>query len=61
MSPRDTRWRRPTFETTDFLTERRRTNLVFLKRTNPGVHDVQDLRDVRIVLISELQQQYPPK
>ena len=46
---------------TDFLLSGGETNLGFLTRTNPAVHDVQDLRDVRLALIAELQRQYPPK
>ena len=46
---------------TDFLMSGGETNLGFLTRTNPAVHDVQDLRDVRMALIAELQQQYPSK
>jgi 5'-nucleotidase/UDP-sugar diphosphatase len=39
---------------TDFLLTGGETNLGFLTRTNPGVHDVQDLRDVRLALIDSL-------
>jgi 5'-nucleotidase len=46
---------------TDFLLSGAETNLGFLTRTNPAVHDVQDLRDVRLALIAELQAQYAPK
>lgn len=45
---------------TDFLLSGGETNLGFLTRTNAGVHDVSDLRDVRLALIAELQAQYPP-
>jgi len=34
------------------------TNLGFLTRTNPGVHDVQDLRDVRMAFIDQLRASY---
>ena len=44
---------------TDFLLSGGETNLGFLTRTNPSVHDVQDLRDVRLALIAELRRQYP--
>jgi hypothetical protein len=47
--------------TSDFLLTGGEINLGFLTRGNPGVHDVQDLRDVRLAVITELQQQYPPK
>ena len=52
---------RYTVAMTDFLLSGGETNLGFLTRTNPAVHDVQDLRDVRLALIAALQQQYPPK
>ena len=45
----------------DFLLSGGETNLGFLTRTNPAVHDVQDLRDVRLALIAELQRQFPLK
>jgi len=45
----------------DFLLTGGEINLGFLNRTNPAVHDVQDLRDVRLAVIDELRQQYPPK
>lgn len=51
---------RYTVATTDFLMSGGETNLGFLTRTNPAVHDVQDLRDVRIALIEELRAQFPP-
>jgi 5'-nucleotidase len=44
---------------TDFLLSGRETNLGFLTETNPAVHDVQYLRDVRMALIDELQTEYP--
>jgi 5'-nucleotidase len=52
---------RYTVAMTDFLISGAETNLGFLTRTNPAVHDVQDLRDVRMALITELQAQYAPK
>ena len=52
---------RYTVALTDFLLSGGETNLGFLTRTNPAVHDIQDLRDVRLALIAELQRQYPPK
>jgi 5'-nucleotidase len=52
---------RYTVATTDFLMSGGETNLGFLTRTNPAVHDVQDLRDVRFALIEELRAQFPPK
>jgi 5'-nucleotidase len=52
---------RYTVAVTDFLLSGGETNLGYLTRTNPGVHDVQDLRDVRLVLIEELRSQYGTK
>ena len=52
---------RYTIALTDFLISGAETNLGFLTRTNPAVHDVQDLRDVRMALISELQAEYVSK
>ena len=52
---------RYTVAMTDFLLSGGETNLGFLTRTNPSVHDVQDLRDVRFALIAELQARYPSK
>jgi 5'-nucleotidase / UDP-sugar diphosphatase len=52
---------RYTVALTDFLLSGGETNLGFLTRTNPAVHDVQDLRDVRLALIAELQRQYAPR
>jgi 5'-nucleotidase / UDP-sugar diphosphatase len=49
---------RYTVAMTDFLLSGGETNLGFLTRTNPAVHDVQDLRDVRLALIEELRAQY---
>ncbi|MSO30975.1 MAG: bifunctional metallophosphatase/5'-nucleotidase [Acidobacteria bacterium] len=43
---------------TDFLMSGGETNLGFLTRTNPGVHDVQNLRDVRMALIDQLRVSY---
>jgi hypothetical protein len=45
---------------TDFLLSGGETNLGFLTITNPNVHDVQELRDVRLALIDELRTDYPP-
>ena len=53
--------RRYTVAMTDFLLSGGETNLGFLTRTNPAVHDVQDLRDVRLALIEELRAQYGSK
>ena len=44
---------------TDFLLTGAETNLGFLTVTNPGVHNVQYLRDVRMALIDELRAAYP--
>ena len=44
---------------TDFLLTGGETNLGFLTNTNPSVHDVQYLRDVRLTLIDELRAAYP--
>jgi 5'-nucleotidase len=52
---------RYTIAMTDFLISGAETNLGYLTRTHPAVHDVQDLRDVRLALITELQAQYAPK
>ncbi len=52
---------RYTVAATDFLLSGGETNLGFLTGTNPGVHDVQDLRDVRIALITELRTLYSTK
>ena len=49
---------RYTVAMTDFLMTGGETNLGFLTRTNPAVHAVQDLRDVRLALIDELRAQY---
>lgn len=52
---------RYTIAVTDFLLSGGETNLGFLTRTNPAVHDVQDLRDVRLALIGELRARYLPQ
>ena len=52
---------RYTVAMTDFLITGGETNLGFLTRTNPAVHAVQDLRDVRLALIDELRAQYRAK
>ena len=52
---------RYTVAMTDFLLTGGETNLGFLTRTNPAVHDVQDLRDVRLALIGELRAHYATK
>jgi 5'-nucleotidase / UDP-sugar diphosphatase len=52
---------RYTVALTDFLLSGGETNLGFLTRTNPAVHDVQDLRDVRLALIAELRAQHAAK
>jgi 5'-nucleotidase / UDP-sugar diphosphatase len=44
---------------TDFLLTGGETNLGFLTQTNPALHDVQYLRDVRMALIDELRTEYP--
>jgi 5'-nucleotidase/UDP-sugar diphosphatase len=43
----------------DYLLTGGETNLGFLTRTNPGVHDVSDARDVRQAVIDELKLQFP--
>ena len=52
---------RYTVAMSDFLLSGGETNLGFLTRTHPSVHDVQDLRDVRFALIAELQHRFPTK
>jgi 5'-nucleotidase/UDP-sugar diphosphatase len=52
---------RYTVAMTDFLLSGGETNLGFLTRTNPAVHDVQELRDVRVALIEQLRAQYGSK
>ena len=42
----------------DFLLTGGETNLGYLTRTNPGVHDVEDLRDIRKAMIDELKSIY---
>ena len=51
--------RRYTVAILDFLLTGRETNLGFLARTNPQVHDVTELRDVRRAVIEELARTYP--
>jgi 5'-nucleotidase len=43
---------------TDFLLAGRETNLGFLTEANPGIHDVEYLRDVRHALIDEIRTEY---
>ncbi len=43
---------------TDFLLTGGEVNMGFLTRTNPQVHDVQDLRDIRRAVIEELARTY---
>lgn len=45
---------------TDFLMSGRETNMEFLTLTHPLVRDVQELRDIRQIVIAELTKQYPP-
>lgn len=52
---------RYTVAMTDFLLSGGETNLGFLTQTNPAVHDVQALRDVRLALIEELRTQLGSK
>lgn len=42
----------------DFLLTGGETNLAYLTRTNPGVHDISELRDVRRAVIDELKLRY---
>lgn len=42
----------------DFLLTGGETNLAYLTRTNPGVHDVEELRDIRKAMIDELKSIY---
>ncbi|MEO8486721.1 MAG: bifunctional metallophosphatase/5'-nucleotidase [Betaproteobacteria bacterium] len=44
---------------TDFLLSGGETNMGFLTRANPGVQDVEPLRDIRRVVIEELGRSYP--
>jgi 5'-nucleotidase / UDP-sugar diphosphatase len=43
---------------TDFLLSGGEINMGFLTRTNPGVHDVQDFRDIRRAVIEKLAATY---
>jgi 5'-nucleotidase len=52
--------RRYTAAITDFLLTGGEANLGFLTAKNPQVHDVRELRDIRRVVIEELQAAYPP-
>jgi 5'-nucleotidase len=52
---------RYTVAMTEFLLTGGEINLGFLTRTNPAVHDVQDLRDVRLSFIDELRAHYGRK
>jgi hypothetical protein len=45
--------------TTDYLMEGRELNLGFLTRTHPLIGHVEDLRDMRQVLITELSRRFP--
>jgi 5'-nucleotidase / UDP-sugar diphosphatase len=49
---------RYTVAMTDFLMTGGETNLGFLTSSNPAVHDVKTLRDVRFALMAELRAQY---
>lgn len=51
--------RRYTVALTDFLLSGGETNLGYLTRANPEVHDVKELRDIRRVVIEELERQQP--
>ncbi len=42
-----------------FLLTGAEVNLGYLKRDNPGVHDVEELRDIRLAAIDELRATYP--
>ena len=42
----------------DFLLTGGETGLAFLTRTNPQVHDVRELRDIRMTVIDELKRRY---
>ena len=44
--------------TSDFLLTGGEANLEFLTRGNPGLSDIADLRDIRMVLIDELKRRY---
>jgi len=45
---------------TDFLLSGGETNMGFLTRINPGVHDVQEFRDIRRAVIEKLAATYAP-
>jgi 5'-nucleotidase len=49
---------RYTVATTDFLMTGGETNMGFLTPANPAVHDVQNLRDVRLAFLAELRAQF---
>jgi 5'-nucleotidase/UDP-sugar diphosphatase len=51
--------RRYTVAMTDFLLSGGETNLGYLTRANPQVRDVEELRDIRRVVIEELARQQP--
>ena len=53
--------RRYTVALNDFLLTGLETNLGYLKRDHPQVHDVVELRDIRRVVIDELSRVYPPR
>jgi 5'-nucleotidase / UDP-sugar diphosphatase len=42
----------------DFLLTGGETNLSFLTRASPGVHDIEERRDVRLAVIDELRRVY---
>jgi 5'-nucleotidase len=52
---------RYTVALTDFLLSGGETNLGFLTRANPQVHDVEELRDIRHAVIEELRREQPAK
>ena len=51
--------KRYTVGISDFLLTGGETNLGYLTRNNPGVHDVEELRDIRRAFIDELKRMYP--
>ena len=53
--------KRYTVALNDFLLTGAETNLGFLTRANPQVHDVVELRDIRRVVIEELARTYPAR
>ena len=53
--------RRYTVALTDFLISGGETNLGYLTRNNPAVHEVRDLGDVRAAVITEIRARYAPK